>query len=228
MTSPLRRAVFLDRDGTVIADADYLADPERLELIAGADVAIRRLKQAGFAVVLVTNQSGIARGLYTEADYHAVAARLDEVLGSLEASVDGTYYCPHHPDFDEPCDCRKPGTGLYLRAAREHGLDPAASWYVGDKLTDVLPARALGGKGILVRTGYGAGEEGRLPAGVAAVDDVSRAADLILGGGGEVRPHVAGKGPPLNQGLPSDTLGKPAENRNDRASFGYPIMIPPS
>ena len=178
-----RRAVFLDRDGTVIADADYLADPDRLALIPGADAAIRRLKEAGFAVVLVTNQSGIARGLYTEADYHAVAARLEEVLRAAGAAPDGTYYCPHHPDFTGPCDCRKPGTGLYLRAAREHGLDPASSWFVGDKLSDVLPARALGGTGILVRTGYGAESEDRLPAGFRAADDVSGAVDLILGEG---------------------------------------------
>ncbi|MSR36585.1 MAG: HAD family hydrolase [Gemmatimonadetes bacterium] len=176
-----RPAVFLDRDGTVIADADYLADPERLELIPGADDAIRRLREAGLAVVLVTNQSGIARGLYSEADYHAVAARLESVLRAADAAPEGTYFCPHHPDFDGPCDCRKPGTGLYLRAAREHDLDPAASWYVGDKLTDVLPARALGGRGILVRTGYGASHEDALPAGFQVVDDVGAAADLILG-----------------------------------------------
>lgn len=181
MSGAGRPAVFLDRDGTVIADADYLADPERLELIPGADAAIRRLREAGLAVVLVTNQSGIARGLYSEADYHAVAARLESVLRAADAAPEGTYFCPHHPDFDGPCDCRKPGTGLYLRAAREHDLDPAASWYVGDKLTDVLPARALGGRGILVRTGYGASHEDALPAGFQVVDDVGAAADLILG-----------------------------------------------
>jgi D-glycero-D-manno-heptose 1,7-bisphosphate phosphatase len=176
-----RTAVFLDRDGTVIADADYLADPDRLALIPGADAAIRRLKEAGYAVVLVTNQSGIARGLYTEADYRAVAARLDQVLATAGAAVTGTYFCPHHPDFDGPCDCRKPGTGLYLRAAREHGLDPAASWYVGDKLSDVIPARELGGRGILVRTGYGAESEDRLPPEFRVADDLSQAADVILG-----------------------------------------------
>jgi D,D-heptose 1,7-bisphosphate phosphatase len=178
-----RRAVFLDRDGTVIADADYLADPERLALIPGADAAIRRLEDAGYAVVLVTNQSGIARGLYSEADYRAVAARLHQVLAAAGARVTGTYYCPHHPDFDGPCECRKPGTGLYLRAAREHELDPAASWYVGDKLSDLLPARALGGRGILVRTGYGAETEDRLPAEFRSVADLPAAVDLILGDG---------------------------------------------
>lgn len=209
--------MFLDRDGTIIADADYLADPARLELIVGAAAAIRRLKAAGYAVVVVTNQSGIARGLYTEADYHAVAARLDEVLASLDAAVDATYFCPHHPDFSPPCDCRKPAAGQYLRAAGELGLDPAASWYVGDKETDVLPAALLGGRGILVRTGYGAGAEARVPPGTAVADDVGRAADIILG-----------EAPALNRTGASDTLEKAAENRNDRSSFGYPIKTPPS
>jgi D-glycero-D-manno-heptose 1,7-bisphosphate phosphatase len=183
MTGPARPAVFLDRDGTVIADADYLADPDHLTLIPSADAAIRRLREAGFAVVIVTNQSGIARGLYTEADYRAVAARLDQVLSTAGAGVTATYFCPHHPDFDGPCACRKPGTGLYLQAAREHALDPAASWYVGDKLTDLIPARELGGRGILVRTGYGAETEDRLSGEFQIADDLAAAVDLILGEG---------------------------------------------
>lgn len=180
MTPGSRSAVFLDRDGTVVADADYLADPEKLVLIPGATEAIRRLKRAGLAVVLVTNQSGIARGLYTKADYHAVANRLERVLREAEASVSATYYCPHHPDFTGPCECRKPGIALYRQAAVELGVDPATSFYVGDKLTDLLPARALGGEGILVRTGYGRSEEEHLPSGFRTVEDVASAADLIL------------------------------------------------
>jgi D-glycero-D-manno-heptose 1,7-bisphosphate phosphatase len=179
MSGP-RPAAFLDRDGTVVRDAHYLADPERVELIPGAGDAIRRLSGAGLAVVLVTNQSGIARGLYGEADYQAVARRVDRLLREAGASVDATYYCPHHPDFSGPCECRKPGTGLYRRAARELTLDPAASYYVGDKLTDVLPAIALGGQGILVRTGYGAATEPNLPSGFWASDDLAGAVELIL------------------------------------------------
>jgi D,D-heptose 1,7-bisphosphate phosphatase len=175
-----RAAAFLDRDGTVVRDAHYLADPDRVELIPGAASAIRRLGDAGLAVVLVTNQSGIARGLYGEDAYHAVAQRLDELLRAQGADVDGTYYCPHHPDHSGPCDCRKPATGLYRRAAREHGLDLPASYYVGDKLTDVLPAVALGGQGILVRTGYGAATEPSLPSGFWAADDLTGATELIL------------------------------------------------
>ena len=175
-----RPAAFLDRDGTVVRDAHYLADPERVELIPGAAAAIQRLSGAGLAVVIVSNQSGIARGLYSEAQYHAVAKRVDDVLRAAGAAVDGTYYCPHHPDHGGPCDCRKPSTGLYRRAARDHGLDPGASYYVGDKLTDVLPALALGGQGILVRTGYGEAAEAGLPPGFWAVDDLGGAAELIL------------------------------------------------
>jgi D,D-heptose 1,7-bisphosphate phosphatase len=175
-----RPAAFLDRDGTVVKDAHYLDDPDRVELIPGAAEAIRRLREARLAVVLVTNQSGIARGLYTEAQYHAVAKRVEQVLDRAGTLLDATYYCPHHPDHSGPCDCRKPGTGLHRRAAREHGLDLAASYYVGDKLTDVLPALALGGQGILVRTGYGAAAEPSLPSGFWAADDLGGAAELIL------------------------------------------------
>ena len=135
---------------------------------------------AGLAVVIVTNQSGIARGLYSEADYHAVAERLGEVLDSVGAPVEAVYYCPHHPDFTGPCDCRKPGTGMYLQAARELGLDPARSFFVGDRVKDVTPGLRLGGHGILVRTGYGAEEEPRAPDGVSVVDDLPGAARLMV------------------------------------------------
>ena len=175
-----RAAVFLDRDGTVVEDAHYLADPERVTLIPGAAAAIRRMSAAGLPVVLVTNQSGIAHGLYTEEQYRAVARRVDELIQAAEARVDATYYCPHHPEYGGPCDCRKPATGLYRLAAREHGLEPADSYFVGDKLTDVLPAAALGGQGILVRTGYGTSAEPSLPSGFWAADDLAGAAELIL------------------------------------------------
>ena len=121
-----------------------------------------------------------AHGLYTEEQYRAVARRVDELIQAAEARVDATYYCPHHPEYRGPCDCRKPPTGLYRLAAREHGLEPADSYFVGDKLTDVLPADALGGQGILVRTGYGASAGPSLPSGFWAADDLAGAAELIL------------------------------------------------
>ena len=146
-----RAAAFLDRDGTIIRDAHYLSDPAQVELLPGAATAIRRLNDAGWPVIVVTNQSGIARGLLTRDDYEAVHGRmvalLDEDAG---ARIDAAYHGPHHPDFTGACECRKPGTLLFSRAAVDHDLDPAASWYVGDKLRDVLPSRALRGHGVLV------------------------------------------------------------------------------
>ena len=169
-----KAAVFLDRDGTVIVEADYLSDPAGVTLIPGADRAILRLHRGGFVIVLVTNQSGIARGLFSEADYQAVNARLMEILRAGGAVFDGTYHCPHHPDFSGTCECRKPGTALYLRAASELGLDLARSYYVGDKPSDVEPAR----------TGYGRQSVDGVPRGVSVVEDLPAAADWILEGKG--------------------------------------------
>ena len=180
----LRPAVFLDRDGTLIREAEYLADPDGVELLPGVPEALRALRAAGYALVVVTNQSGIARGLYDEHDYRRVADRLDDMLARAGASVDATYHCPHHPDHGPPCDCRKPALGMHRRAADQLKLDLAASWYVGDKASDVEPAHAVGGRGILVRTGYGRRTEagGDLPPGTAVVDDLPAAAALILAG----------------------------------------------
>lgn len=187
-----RPAVFLDRDGTLIEDRDYLADPGRVVLIPGTVGALTELRAAGYALVIVTNQSGIARGLYTESEYEAVTARLKRILQEAGVTIDAIYHCPHHPDVDGPCPCRKPGTGMHEQAARELGLDLAASWYVGDKLSDVLPAEALGGRGILVRTGYGRDEEPGLPSGAVAAADLAAAARHVLdadrGGGNGAGP----------------------------------------
>jgi D-glycero-D-manno-heptose 1,7-bisphosphate phosphatase len=147
-----RRAAFLDRDGTLIEDRHYLADPASVSLMPGAAAAVRELNKAGMAVVVVTNQSGIARGHFSEADYELVRARVVELFAEAGARIDATYHCPHHPELTGPCACRKPGTLLYERAAAELGLDPARSLYVGDRWRDVAPALALGGVGVLVAT----------------------------------------------------------------------------
>jgi D-glycero-D-manno-heptose 1,7-bisphosphate phosphatase len=175
-----RPAVFVDRDGTIIEERSYLAHPAGVTLVPGAADALADLQHAGFAVVIVTNQSGIALGLYTESDYHAVAARLVTVLEEAGVGVDAVEHCAHHPDVTGPCGCRKPATGMHRRAAAALGLDLGRSWCVGDKLTDVLPARELGGRGILVRTGYGRDHEAVVPAGVTVAEDLRAAADLIL------------------------------------------------
>lgn len=148
MTS--RGAIFLDRDGTIITEEHYLNDPERVRLLPGALSAITRANAADIPVVIVTNQSGIARGIISPEQYEAVAARLDELLVAGGARIAATYYCADAPGNDDPEGFRKPGLGMYRQAAREHGLDLATSAYIGDKWRDVQPALATGGLGILV------------------------------------------------------------------------------
>lgn len=182
MTDGLRRAIFLDRDGTLTEERVYLSEPEGVVLLPGTAAALSDFRDAGFTLVVVTNQSGIARGLYSEDAYHAVAKRLNDVLTESGSPVDATLYCPHHPDFGPACECRKPATGMYRRAAAEFGLSLADSYYVGDKITDVIPALELGGIGMLVRTGCGADEAARAPADTRVVKDLGEAARLILSG----------------------------------------------
>jgi D-glycero-D-manno-heptose 1,7-bisphosphate phosphatase len=145
-----RPALFIDRDGTVIADAHYLADPAGVRLLPGAAAAIARANAIGVLVVIVTNQSGIARGLITPAQYEAVRARTDALLAQHGARVDATYHCPHWPAASGPCDCRKPGLGMYREAAAEFGIGLERSAYIGDRWRDVQPARDTGGVGVLV------------------------------------------------------------------------------
>jgi D-glycero-D-manno-heptose 1,7-bisphosphate phosphatase len=148
-----RAAAFLDRDGTIIRDANYIGDPRDVELLPGAAAAIRRLNERAIAVLVITNQSGIARGLFTSDNYEAVRSRLDVLLAADGARIDASYMCPHHPDAGGPCDCRKPGLALYRQAIAEHDIDPAASGFIGDRWRDVAPAVALRGRGILLGVG---------------------------------------------------------------------------
>ena len=179
----LKPAVFLDRDGTVIVEGDYLSDPDQVRLIPGALGALLRLQEAGFPLVLVTNQSGIGRGYFSEEEYHRVAWRLETLLSEGGVVLDGTRFCPHHPETTGPCVCRKPAPGMFVDAAASLDLDLSKSYFVGDKIRDLLPAAEFGGVGILVRTGYGPDEEPDLPPGFQAVDDLPAAAALILGDG---------------------------------------------
>jgi D-glycero-D-manno-heptose 1,7-bisphosphate phosphatase len=181
MVEDARPAVFLDRDGTLVEDPGYLHRPEDVRLLPGAADAVARLNAAGYLVVVVTNQSGIARGLYDEAAYQAVQRRLTELLAARGARLDGAQHCPHHPDVTGPCACRKPGTRLYETAASAHGIDLGRSWLVGDKLSDVAAAPALGGRAVLVATGEGRRHAVRARAlGVPVVADLAAAADRIL------------------------------------------------
>lgn len=175
-----RPAVLIDRDGTIIRERHYLADPKGVELIPGAAAALRSLAEAGYALVVVTNQSGIARGIVSPAQYAAVRGRVHEVLSAEGVQLDAVYHCPHHPDWTGPCACRKPGLALYRQAASELGLDLARSCYIGDKVSDVLPAVELGGAGYLVRTGHGAEQAAGAPEGVRVASDIAAAARWIL------------------------------------------------
>jgi len=180
----MARAVFLDRDGTIVEDPGFLHEPGKVRLLPGAGEAIHQLNQAGFLVVTVSNQSGIARGRYTVADYEAVQRRLAELLASHQARLDGSYFCPHHPDVTGPCDCRKPGVKLFQDARTALGIDFARSWFVGDRLSDVEPARALGGRAILVETGDGRHHVlAARAAGFATARDLATAVALIVRGG---------------------------------------------
>ena len=176
-----RHAVFLDRDGTIIEDSGYIADPAAVRLLPGAAEAIARLNRAAMPALVVTNQSGIARGLLDETAYAATALRLDQLLAAAGARLDGHYHCPHHPDFTGPCECRKPGLLLFRRAAAEHGLHLARSWWIGDRLRDVLPAERLHGRGLLIGEAgpndLSTNAAGRFP----LVRDLMAAVDMILG-----------------------------------------------
>jgi D-glycero-D-manno-heptose 1,7-bisphosphate phosphatase len=147
----LRRAAFLDRDGTIIHDVDYISRPEDVRLLPGAAEAVRSLNDADVPVIVVSNQSGIGRGYSTYEDYERVQARIEALLRAGEAYVDATYICPHSPADPSSCPCRKPAVGLFEQAAREHGLDLAGSWYAGDKWRDVQPGLTLHGQGFLIR-----------------------------------------------------------------------------
>ena len=144
MTSS-RRAAFLDRDGTLIEDTNYLADANRVRLLPGVADAVRTLNDDGLLVIVVTNQSGIAQGLLTESQYEATRDRLVKLMKEAGGRIDATFHCPHFPAVSGPCECRKPGTLLYRRAADQFGIDLGASLYVGDRDRDIAPGLTFGG-----------------------------------------------------------------------------------
>lgn len=149
----MRWAVFLDRDGTLNDEVEYLHEPDQLRLLPGAARAVRLLNRAAVLVILVTNQAGIGRGYYSEAAMRALHRELAARLAARGAHLDAIYHCPHHPDDD--CDCRKPKPGMLLRAAAEHDIDLRRSFVIGDKMSDLEAGRRAGSNTILVLTGYG-------------------------------------------------------------------------
>ena len=173
MQPDLRRAVFFDRDGTLMEDAHYCGDPALVKVFPGVPAALRRLKQAGLCVFVITNQSGIGRGLITEAQYRSVHEEFLRQAG--RGWIDASYYCPDAPGV--PSACRKPEPGMVLAAAAEHHIDLAASYFVGDKSADIECGRRAGTRTVLVLTGYGS--EQRCAADFTCGDAVE-AADQIL------------------------------------------------
>lgn len=165
MTSPLRPAVFLDRDGTLNEDVGYLSALAHLTLYPWAVDLVRLLNRAGYLVVVVTNQGGIGRGIIAADFVPALHAEIDRQFAAGGARVDGWYFCPHHPEalidaLRADCDCRKPATGMAQTAAADLGIDLARSWMIGDKWGDVQFGQRVGARSILIRTGWGALEEG--------------------------------------------------------------------
>jgi D-glycero-D-manno-heptose 1,7-bisphosphate phosphatase len=167
-------AVFLDRDGTIMRDVDYCGDPKDVEVFGGATEALRMLKDRGYKLFIITNQSGIGRGYFTDEQYRAVEGEVLRQLGN--DLIDATYYCPHGPD--SICGCRKPEPGLVSQAAHDYNLDLTRSFFVGDKDSDIQCGQHAGVKTILVHTGYGQYADQSAADFVAS--DLSHAADIIL------------------------------------------------
>ena len=182
----MNRAFFLDRDGTINVEIGYLHEPERTLLLPGVADAVAAIHRAGFLAVAVSNQAGVAKGFYPECVIAAVHARIQSLLlaaGGRDALIDAWYYCPHHPDFTGPCDCRKPAPGMFLRAAADFALDLGKSYMIGDRMSDLEAGRTAGCAACcLVRTGYGVNvvEEARA-AGFAEAADLETAVRMLLG-----------------------------------------------
>ena len=187
-----RPAVFLDRDGTINEQMGYVNHLSRFQLLPGVARAIRSLNEAGLPVVVVTNQSGLARGYFPESLLEAVHAEMYRLLAEEGARLDGLYVCPHHPEAKEErfrldCDCRKPRTGLLERAAAELGLDLGRSYMVGDRWSDLRCGAAVGATTVLVLTGYGRGDAAYVGPGQTVqpdhvAEDLEAAARWILEG----------------------------------------------
>jgi D-glycero-D-manno-heptose 1,7-bisphosphate phosphatase len=170
--------VLLDRDGTIIEERNYLSHPDEIKMIPGAAAALRRLKELGLGVAIVTNQSGVSRGYFDEARLTEIHDRLEQLLGEENVRLDGIYVCPHLPE--DGCACRKPEVGLIKKAAEELCFDPEWCFVIGDKPCDIEMGRRIGAMTFLVRTGYGAQlgvEEARMAD--YQVDDLTGAVEII-------------------------------------------------
>lgn len=182
MSAPLPSIVFLDRDGTIIEDTHFVNDPKAVRLLPGAAKAIAAINRRKIPVVVVTNQSGIARGLVTVAQYESVRAALDEMLEAEGARIDRSYYCPHHPDVSGPCACRKPASKMFRDALRDFGQSATRAAYIGDRWRDVAVSKELGGRGILISSSMTSDEDRRLAreSGIENASDLQEAVSRLL------------------------------------------------
>jgi D-glycero-D-manno-heptose 1,7-bisphosphate phosphatase len=162
----MNKAVFLDRDGTINKEVNYLSKPEDLEILPGVFEALKIFRDNGYKLIVISNQAGLAKGIFTHTDLESVNMELDRQLLAQSIQLDGFYFCPHHPEGKVPeltteCKCRKPAPGLLLQAMLEHKVDPEKSYMIGDKLLDVAAGKQAGCKSGLVLTGYGREEVDR-------------------------------------------------------------------
>ena len=176
-------AVFLDRDGTIMEDAHYIKSPDDVRLLPGAARAVRRINDSGALAIVVTNQSGIARGIFTVEDYEKVRARFEELLAAEGARIDASYYCPDHPSVSGPCECRKPAAKLFRDAIAAFNFDPKRAAYVGDRWRDVAPAKSLGGRPIMISSHMTTptDREKAIEDRIETTDSLESAVDLIFG-----------------------------------------------
>lgn len=185
----MKRAVFIDRDGTINVEKEYLYRADEFAFIPGVPEAIRLLNEAGYLVIVVTNQSGVARGYYTEEDVLQLHRYISFQLEQHGARVDAWQYCPHHPSgrgsYALPCRCRKPLPGMLVEAAGRYGVDLESSVMIGDKVVDMEAGAAAGCRTFLVRTGYGSQEEEHCRTGTMVFDDLPAAVQALLGESGD-------------------------------------------
>ena len=176
-------AVFLDRDGTVMEDAHYIKSADQVRLIPGAAVAVKRINDANIPVIVVTNQSGIGRGIFTVNDYEAVKNRFESLLARGGAHIDASYYCPDHPSVEGPSRCRKPATRMFEDAIRDFDLEPSNVAYVGDRWRDVAASKKLGGRGIMISSPMTTDEDRRKAQeeGIETAPSLQHAVDMLFG-----------------------------------------------
>jgi D-glycero-D-manno-heptose 1,7-bisphosphate phosphatase len=176
-------AFFLDRDGTIMEDGHYIKSPDQVRLIPGAAAAVKRINDAGIPVIVVTNQSGIGRGMFTVEDYEAVKRHFESLLAKEGAHVDASYYCPDRPSATGPSLCRKPATKMFEDAIRDFNLIPANVAYIGDRWRDVAASRKLGGRGIMISSHMTTAEDRRRAEedGIETAPSLQEAVDLFFG-----------------------------------------------